>query len=177
MHERAHNQNLTEKRGNLLTTRALPVVSHSLKVQGVCDVVEFRQDTNGVKIYGRKGLWLACPVEYKRGRPFALNADKMQLCAQAMCLEEMLHCPTIETAYIYYGETKKREAVALDFGLRESVRNTFAEMREYYERSYTPRVKPAKHCANCSLQDICVPEMPEKGSVAAYVQRSISQDW
>jgi CRISPR-associated exonuclease Cas4 len=175
MHKRAHDPTLTEKRGDLLTARDMPVFSRRLGITGNCDVVEFRQSEAGVNIFGRKGKWMPCPVEYKRGRAQKNDSDRLQLCAQAMCLEEMLACLPIETAYLYYGETKRREAVALDKAIREQVSNTFAEMHKYYQRGYTPRAKPKKACASCSLKNICLPKLP-KVSVASYISKTIGEE-
>jgi len=174
MHKRAHDPWITEKRGDLLITRDMPVFSRNLGMTGNCDVVEFRQDGAGVSIFGRDGKWLPCPVEYKRGRTKTNNADRLQLCAQAMCLEEMLSCPPIGTAFIYYGETKRREAVALDTTLRSQVHNMFTEMRGYYNRGYTPRVKPQKACASCSMNNVCLPKLP-MSSVEAYITKRIAE--
>ncbi len=176
MHARAHNPKLTEKRGDMIVMRDMAVFSHALGVQGKCDVVEFYKNDAGVPLFGRKGLWKPCPVEYKRGSPKQHDADRLQLCTQAICLEEMLACAPIKEAYLYYGETKRREAVALDEALREAVRSMFAEMRSYYERSYTPRVKPTKGCKSCSLSDICLPKLPQEGRVAAYIENALMED-
>mgnify|MGYP000898501997 FL=1 len=73
---------------------------------------------HGVPIAGREGKWLPVPVEYKRGKSKEIDADRLQLCAQAICLEEMFCCPKIEVAYIYYGETRRREKVTLTDELR-----------------------------------------------------------
>ncbi len=91
-HERAHDSTLSEKRGGLLTIRGLRVISHRLRMSGECDVVEFRADENGVELHGRDGKWLPMPVEYKHGTSRENDADRLQLCAQAMALEEMLAC-------------------------------------------------------------------------------------
>ena len=91
LHERAHQEGLRESRGDLLTVRGLRVFSPNLGLSGACDVVEFRRGS-GVPLAGREGLWQAYPVEYKRGSPKADSCDALQLCAQAMCLEEMLCC-------------------------------------------------------------------------------------
>ncbi len=176
MHERAHDPHITEKRKDVIMVRGMPVFSRTLGVRGVCDVVEYRRNEAGVSLFGRKGLWLPCPVEYKRGRPLAKGADRLQLCAQAMCLEEMLACPPIEEAYLYYGEIKRRDAVPLDNALRETVRLMFSEMRGYYERQHTPRVKPSKSCKNCSMADVCLPELPKEGRVAAYIQSALAEE-
>jgi CRISPR-associated exonuclease Cas4 len=81
VHTRAHNASLSEKRGDLIVARAMPVVSHTLGIRGVCDVIEFRRDSGGVALFGREGLWIPFPVEYKRGRPKTHDADRLQLCA------------------------------------------------------------------------------------------------
>jgi len=176
MHDRAHNQSLTEKRGDIIITRDMPVFSRTMQVRGKCDVVEFKRDEKGVPIFGREGLWLPCPVEYKRGASKSHDADRLQLCAQAICMEEMLLCQEIESACLYYGETKRRETVTLDAELRGTVRAMFAEMRSYYDRRYTPRVKRTKACASCSLKDLCLPKMPHKESVSTYISKAFDED-
>ena len=102
-HERAHDASLRERRGDTLVLRSLAVASPTLGLSGQCDVVEFRAAPEGVPLAGEEGRWLPFPVEYKRGRPKPHQADELQLCAQAMCLEEMLCCPVPEGA-LYYGE-------------------------------------------------------------------------
>jgi len=176
MHARAHNQSLTEKRGDVIVSRDMPVFSRIMQVRGKCDVVEFHRDGEGVSIFDREGLWLPCPVEYKRGKPKSLDTDRLQLCAQAICLEEMLLCQEIESAYLYYGETKRRETVPLGADLREMVRTMFSEMRSYYDRRYTPRVKRMNSCVSCSLKDSCLPKMPQEERVSAYINKAFDED-
>jgi len=176
MHTRAHDQSLKEKRGDTIITRDMPVFSRSLRVRGKCDVVEFHHDDRGVSIFGREGLWLPVPVEYKRGNPKLHDADRLQLCAQAVCLEEMLLCPEIQTAYLYYGETKRRETVQIDTMLRSTVRTMFNEMHNIFDRRYTPRVKKTKACANCSLKDVCLPKLPHEGKVTVYIHKALTED-
>lgn len=115
MHRRAHNTQLRERRGDVLTIRGLSVVSRSLGISGQCDVVEFHRTPDGIPLRGEEGLWLPYPVEYKHGAPKETPADRLQLCAQAMCLEEMLCCSVPEGA-LYYGETRRRCVVALYVG-------------------------------------------------------------
>jgi CRISPR-associated exonuclease Cas4 len=176
MHGRVHGTDASEKRGDTIVTRGMPVFSRSLCIQGVCDAVEFHRDAGGVSLFGREGTWLPLPVEYKAGKPKLHDADKLQLCAQACCLEEMLLCPPIETAYIYYGETRRREAVELGGDLREKLKAILAEMRDYQDRRHTPRVKPAKGCHACSMKDECLPKLPQKGRVAAYIKDALEED-
>ena len=176
MHEHAHDPHFTEKRGDLIIARDMPVVSQRLRISGKCDVVEFRRDDDrGISIFGRKGRWLPYPVEYKRGSPKVSDADRLQLCAQAVCLEEMLLCPPIEEAYLYYGETKRRELVPLTSELRNRVELLFSEMHELQTRGHTPRTKPSKSCKSCSLKDICLPKLPAADrSVSAYLDKELT---
>jgi len=175
VHERVHDPSITEKRGDLLTVRDMPVFSRRLGITGNCDVVEFRRDDTGVTISGRDGNWLPCPVEYKRGRAQKNDSDRLQLCAQAICLEEMLNCLPINTAYIYYTETKRRETISVDSDLRQKVADTFVEMRGYYQRGYTPRAKPQKACVSCSLKNACLPKLPAS-SVQTYIDKKFKEE-
>ena len=175
MHKKVHDHKIFEKRKDLIITRGMPVFSHKLRARGVCDVVEFYANVGGVLLFGRKGLWLPRPVEYKRGKPKIGDEDKLQLCAQAICLEEMLVCPQIETADIYYGKTRQRETVTLTQELRDSVFKMFEEMRNYFKRSFTPKSKKTKKCNNCSLNNICLPNINKESSVSDYINRAITE--
>lgn len=90
LHERAHDEGFAEKRRDIRTVRGLRIQSPSLGVSGSCDVVEFIRDEQGVVLAGQAGTWRPYPVEYKRGSSKETDADRLQLCCQAMCLEEML---------------------------------------------------------------------------------------
>lgn len=174
-HDRADDPEFTEKRGELLISRAMPVRSGRYGMVGKCDVVEFRASADGVPIAGREGLWLPTPIEYKRGKPKEIDADRLQLCAEAICLEEMLCCPQIKTAYLYYMETKRREAVELSQKLRDEVAEMLTEMRALYDRGYTPKAKVSAKCRSCSLSDICLPRLQKCSSASAYT-RNIWED-
>ena len=169
-HETTDDPSFTEKRGGLLVSRALPVRSDKYGMVGKCDVVEFRQDPCGVVLAGQTGTWLPTPVEYKRGRPKEIDADRLQLCAEAICLEEMLSCPEIPTAYLYYMETKRRQAVSLDRALRENVVQMLGEMRALYDRGYTPKVRTSAKCRSCSVCNVCLPKLRKFRSAADYTE-------
>ena len=111
-HARCHDADQTERRGGLLITRGMQVVSRRLGLSGNCDVVEFRADPEGIPLQSTEGLWKPMPVEYKHGRAKARDVDRLQLCAQAMALEEMLVCSIPEGA-LFYEETRRREVVPL----------------------------------------------------------------
>jgi CRISPR-associated exonuclease Cas4 len=173
MHKRVDDPFFTEARKGVIVARAVPVASHQLGLSGVCDVVEFTETAEGVQLPGREGFFQPAPVEYKRGKPKLEASDEAQLCAQAMCLEEML-AATIPTGYLYYGQTRHRHAVSLTPALRELVRQAAQEMHAYFKRGYTPRVKPFKGCRSCSLADICLPTLQEKVLPASkYIQQQI----
>ena len=171
-HENAHNGDAAESRGDLLLTRGMRVFSPTLGVSGSCDVVEFRRDPGGIPLAGREGLWQPFPVEYKRGRPKEHDADALQLCGQAMCLEEMLCCE-IPAGALYYGEIRRRREIPLTDALRQEVRTLLAEMHQFYERGYTPRVKPGKGCNACSLKELCLPKLMGRRSVSAYLRQAM----
>ena len=171
-HARAHDEKQRERRGDTLILRGLPVFSYTLGLTGKCDVIEFHADPKGVPLRNEEGLWRPYPVEYKRGTPKGHNADELQLCAQGMCLEEMLCCEIPEGS-LYYGETRRRTRVPFTEELRQSVRDLTAEMRNLYHRGYTPKVKPTKGCNACSLKELCLPGMLRKPSVSEYLRKAM----
>lgn len=175
LHEKAHEEGFREKRGGLLTVRGLRVFSSTLGVSGACDVVEFRQDPNGVPLREYPGLWLAYPVEYKRGEPKEHDADKLQLCCQAMCLEEMLATQIPEGA-LFYGEPRRREVVAFTPEMREQVKAILREMHALHKRGYTPKVKTGKFCRACSLFETCLPKLCKDLSAKAYIQEALDKE-
>lgn len=185
LHERVDDPFFTETRNGTVIARAVPVASYTLGLSGVCDVVEFsllpspngRGDggEGGIRLPNRPGLYLPAPVEYKRGRPKRDPMDEAQLCAQAMCLEEMLSVE-IPRGYLYYGQTRHRELVEFTPQLRDLVRQAAAEMHAYFQRGYTPKVKPHKGCRSCSLTEICLPAL--QGNVMAaskYIQKQLEE--
>lgn len=174
MHERAHDETIRERRGNTLVIRGLTVRSPQLGVWGKCDVVEFKADPTGHPLQGEEGLWRATPVEYKRGRSKAGDEDRMQLCAQAMCLEEMFVCD-IPEGFLYYGSTHARERVELTEKLRSSVSASVEEMHRLYERRHVPKVRRHTACRSCSLVDICLPKATSR-SVAAYIDEALGEE-
>ena len=175
MHKKAHDPYLTEKRKDLLVVRALPVSSRTMGVSGECDIVEFRKCEDGVKLHGLWGFYSIYSIEYKKGKPKHSEEDILQLTAQAMCLEEMFSTTVTEGA-IFYGETRRREVVAITEELKNEVCQTFEEMHQYYDRRYTPKVKYSKACASCSLKEICLPKLEKAGSVKEYLKRALEEE-
>ena len=172
MHERVHDQEFRESRGDRLTVRGLAIHSAQLGISGQCDAVEFHRDPDGISLRDREGLWQPYPVEYKRGKPKEDNVDELQLCAQAMCLEEMLCC-TVPEGALYYGEPRRRTVVLFTPELRQQVRDSLTEMHQLYQRRYTPKVKPSKACSACSLKDLCLPKLMSRKKVADYLSAAM----
>lgn len=175
LHRNAHDEEKAEKRGDLIIMRGLRIKSDKLKITGVCDVVEFRRDDKGIKLEKYDGLWQPYPVEYKNGEPKKNNADIMQLCGQAMCLEEMLACK-IASGAIYYGKTKRRLEVEFTEELRKHVKETIKEMQGYWKRGWTPKGKYTKACNACSLNGLCVPALQRAKSVQSYIHEAMKCD-
>lgn len=174
-HETAHHGPESEARGDLLILRGLRVASPSLRLGGVCDVVEFHRSPSGVSLAGREGLWLPYPVEYKKGSDQTKESDEVQLCGQALCLEEMLCCQ-IPKGSLFYGETRRRTRVAFDETLRQRTLDLLHELLGYMDRGYTPGAKFHKGCIACSLRDICLPKLSRAPSVADYVHDRAGED-
>lgn len=174
-HSTAHDANKIEKRGDLLIVRGLRVKSATLGISGNCDVVEFHKSSDGIQLFAYDGLWEPYPVEYKKGLPKTDLADELQLCAEAMCLEEMLLCE-IPRDSLFYGENRRRTSVEFTQELREQVKATLTEMHDLMNRGYTPKVKPRKGCNACSLKEICLPQLSRKKSVQSYIDESLALD-
>lgn len=171
-HSNAHDGLSHELRGDVLILRGLRVFSEKLEISGNCDVVELHRDPGGVTLPGYEGAWRPYPVEYKRGKPKENDADRLQLCAQAICLEEMLLC-SIPEGSLYYGETRRREIVLLDAPLREKALGMLAQMRKYFRAGYTPKARLHKGCNACSLRDICLPGLEKLSDVSSYIQKRL----
>jgi len=174
LHEKTHDNTIKEKRGSVIISRGMRIFSRTLGITGACDVVEFHKSRKGITLYGREGMYQPVPVEYKRGKPKIDKADELQLCAQAMCLEEMLLC-TIPEGYMYYGEPRRRFKVSLDDALREEVKRICKEMHELYEKRHTPKVKTTKACKSCSLQELCLPRLCKNPSAIDYMKKAVME--
>jgi CRISPR-associated exonuclease Cas4 len=166
LHERAH-EGPEETRDGIHVSRGLRIRSLRLGLIGAADVVEFRRDPGvGVRPF---------PVEYKRGRPKPGRWDEVQLCAQALCLEEMLGCE-IPSGAIFYGQPRRRMEVNFGPELRHETEAVAMRLHELQRAGTTPTPIYAKRCDNCSLKSVCLPQMADrKRGAASYVARSIVQ--
>lgn len=154
LHDKADKPQMERRRG-VRTVTAMPLADAVLGITGIADVVEFHDTPQGERAY---------PVEYKRGRPKAHQADEVQLCAQAMCLESMLGYAIPEGA-LFYGETRRRVVVAFEVGLRELTQGVIGATRAMFVLGTTPgaRYSP-KLCDACSLLDLCQPKLLQRTS-------------
>jgi CRISPR-associated exonuclease Cas4 len=154
-------------RGERRIVQSMPIRSRALGVAGVADVVELTRAGQG---------WRPYPIEYKRGRSKSHRADEVQLCAQALCLEEMFSTSVPEGA-LFYGKVRRRQVVAFDDGLRALTREVAAATRALLVQGRTPPpIYEAKRCDTCSLFQLCRPKRLQRpGPVAAWLHRRIEE--
>lgn len=151
MHERADSEE-NEWRNEKHIVRSLTIISKKLGLSGKADVVEF-MDINGLKN--------PYPVEYKSGKPKKNISDSAQLCAQAMCLEEMMNVK-IEKAAFYYGKPRKRHEIGLTENLRNATEEIIEKIHDMVKTRKVPEAKYEKKCNTCSLKDLCMPSIGRK---------------
>jgi CRISPR-associated exonuclease Cas4 len=169
MHERVDRGDRTD-RGRAKIEYSLPLKSSILGITGKADVVEFHLKD------GLEKQWVPFPVEYKRGKPKKNPADRVQLCAQAMCLEEML-CTNVETGALFYGKTRRRLDVVFDEDLRTLTMKTSEELHSMISSGITPQPHYEKKCDTCSFLTLCLPKTIEKQrEVSLWLKRIILKD-
>jgi CRISPR-associated exonuclease Cas4 len=151
LHERADLPG-GSRRGSVRTVRGMWLRSERLHLTGRADIVEFQP--------------APYPVEYKRGRSKPNDCDTVQLCAQALCLEEMLQSK-IERGAIFYGDPRRRLEVDFTPELRARTEELAATMHRLYRSGVTPAATPGSYCRKCSLVDVCLPEATSHNDVAA----------
>ena len=161
VHDTAHIP-AERRRGKMRRVMALALACRRLNIAGVADLVEFRDEGDGEVAY---------PVEYKRGKPKLHRADEVQLCAQALCLEEMTGRPVPEGA-LFYAETKRRQPVHFDAELRHMTEATAHAFADVLASGRTPRATyRADRCRGCSLIDLCQPKAAGKSALAYRARR------
>lgn len=169
LHERV-DEGYREYRKGLRQISGIRVQSLALGIQGRLDVLELEKDdgaASGKSFLGLEGGWRMRPVEFKRGEPKAEDWDEVQLCAQALCLEEMAEVPISEGA-IFYGETRRRIEVRIDDALRTRTRDVIREFDEMMSKRVLPPPAWKKACRACSLIEICQPRAGGKGLAERY---------
>ena len=162
LHERVHTAG-SESRRKIKTEFDVPLRSLQLGVIGRADIVEFYLQDDG--------SWVPYPVEYKRGRPKKDSSDRVQLCAQAMCLEEMLDT-AVPAGSLFYGQKRKRLKVCFDAALRQETKDAAHDLHDLFDRQVTPPPKYTPACESCSFIETCLPKVAgKKGKVAKYMAK------
>lgn len=183
-HTKTHEETATEVRGDVRVARGLRILSLRLGLSGKTDVVEFHREEESstpslgqaAKLPGVEGYWRPFPVEYKRGRLRHEEGYEVQLCAQAICLEEMLG-EAVTSGAIFYGETNRRLDVAFTRELRSQTEAAAARLHELIRSGVTPAAKHEKKCERCSLMPLCLPgTVGGRRSAREYVARAFSGD-
>ena len=160
-HERVHTPGYYAVSG-IRSEKGVWLKSEKLRIIGIADIVEVVEDENNCI----KTLY---PIEYKKGKRKVNNCDRLQLAAQALCLEEMFNCK-VEEGAVFYGQTKRREKVLITEELRSEVLAMLKEMNELYSLSATPKPEYKTQCKGCSLKEICFPKAA-KMDVSDYWDR------
>jgi len=183
LHERVHQAG-DETRGDVRIARGVRLRSLRLGLSGKADVVEFHRlpetgpaadaDSPGAVLPGLPGRWRPFPVEYKRGRPKRNLCDKVQLCAQALCLEEMLDVH-LAGGTLFYGATRKRQPVDFDHHLRRETEGAAHRLHQLIADGTTPTPTFDKKCRRCSLLSLCLPEVAGRGSAERYLWRTLAR--
>jgi len=164
MHERVDRGDQID-RGRMKIEYSLPLKSSVLGITGKADVVEFHLKE------GLEKLWIPFPVEYKRGKPKKNLSDKVQLCAQALCLEEMLGI-RVETGALFYGKTRRRLDVVFDDDLRNFTIRTSEELHDMISSGITPPPHYTKKCDTCSFLNLCLPKtIGKKRNVLSWIRK------
>lgn len=164
IHEKVHDSG-EENRPGIKIERGKPIRSLELGITGQTDAVEYHSDKTII------------PIEYKRGKPKSDSCDEVQLCAQAICLEEMLSTQ-IEYGYLFYARPRRRTKVVFGTELRQLTVNTVQNLRKMIQSGITPEpVWKKKRCNSCSLNEFCHPErMSKRFSINTYLQQNIAED-
>jgi CRISPR-associated exonuclease Cas4 len=189
LHSKVHDDLPLESRGDVRISRGLRLRSLRVGITGKADVVEFRRVEasevpargyskglpSAIALTGAKGLWRPFPVDFKRGRFRHEEGFEVQLCAQALCLEEMMGV-RVPAGAIYYGKPHRRLEVTFDSGLWNKTDLAAARLHELVGRGRTPVARYGKKCDSCSLVDVCLPKlMTQSRSVARYLSRALDE--
>jgi len=172
LHDKVHEGG-DKSRGKIRVVYAMPLRSLKLGLVGKADVVEFhRTDSDN---NGKHAEWKPFPVEYKRGRPKKDDSDRVQLCAQAMCLEEMMNVE-IPTGAVFYGKVRRRQEVIFEDKLRAFTMETAEQYHELIRGGVTPEVRYEKKCDNCSMYDLCLPKtLGKKAKIDNYLRKMVNE--
>ena len=178
LHKNVDNPFYRQKNGDTITLRSLHIASKRLGLYGITDAVELipsDSPKDAITHNRYPGYWKPYPVEYKRGHSKLDERDEVQLAAQAMCMEEMYGI-TVPYGALYYDEVKHRENIAISDSLRTTTVQCAKEMHSIFKSGVMPKPIKASHCRNCSLKDICMPEMSGCTQVKTYLNKNLYEN-
>lgn len=178
MHDHVDDPFYRQKCGPYISLRAVQIASQELGLYGITDVVELhpsQTQENAILHPNYPGYWTLFPVEYKHGKPKPDERDTVQLMAQAMCLEEQYGI-RISAGALFYGETNHRETIVFDDKLRQVTIEAAQSMHLIYETGLLPKAEKKSHCQNCSLKDLCLPNISKRPSVEKYLKDNLYEE-
>ena len=178
LHQNVDNPAYRQKNGDVITLRSVHIASHTLGLYGITDAIELLpsdEPNNAITHPRYPGYWKPYPIEYKRGHRKPDERDEVQLAAQVICLEEMydIHIPE---AALFYHETRHRETITIDKHLRQLTYELSEAMHKIFDKGFTPKAEEKRSCRNCSLINICAPELTKKTSVAYYLKNILNEE-
>lgn len=175
LHEIVNDPTYRQKNGDTITLRSMHIASKELGLYGITDAIELHTTNdarNSIKHDCYQGLWKPYPIEYKRGKPKVDERDMVQLAAQVMCLEEMYRI-NIEESALFYFETRQRVPVKIEDNLRELTKKCSKQMHDFMSKGFTPPAYKTKACNNCSLRQICNPDMFDRQTANQYLKSNL----
>lgn len=174
-HERVHDAHV-ERRGDLITLLDYPVASEKMGIAGKCDCLEATRSESGIALPCIEGLYQIYPIEYKHGVVRDEREYQLQLCAQAMCLEEM-YGGNIEQGALFYTDAHRRQEVELSGELRAEVINTAQALQTMLETRHMPHAQYSAKCKKCSLLELCSPKLLSSASAyCAQLYKAMEDD-
>ncbi len=165
MHSRVDDNKKSHLAKDIKIEYGMHIRSLKLGLIGKCDAVEFHKKNNSYHPY---------PIEYKLGKPKKKQCDEVQLCAQALCMEEMLDI-TIPEGALFYGKTRRRKEIKFDCELRNLTIKTAENLHKLISSGITPDAEYTKQCDNCSLKELCMPKLSNK-SIKKYIERMTNEE-
>lgn len=178
LHTNVDNPSYRQKNGEKITLHSLHIASKRLGLYGITDAVELipsNSPNNSITHATYPGYWHLLPIEYKRGHSKSDKSDEVQLVAQIICLEEM-HNIKIEYGALFYGETKHRKEIIITDELREQTFVCAKSMHDLYNKGISPKAIKKPYCKNCSLYDLCIPELNDCFKVSNYLIKLLNEE-
>mgnify|MGYP000847428322 CR=1 FL=1 len=178
LHKHVDDPFYRQKCGDFISLRTVCIASHELGLYGYTDVVELHPADdihNSISHPRYPGRWMPYPIEYKHGKPKKDETDKVQLAAQAICLEEIYQIH-ISYGAIFYAEVKHRVEVEFTETLREVTKSCAIEMHKIFQSGVLPKAVPGLYCKKCSLYDLCMPELANRSKVSVYLKQNLYEE-